>query len=387
MKSFIHSFKSIQSLNLLRSGEPYFNRLYQLIDEAKSTIHFQVYIFDLDITGNLIIEKLIAAAHRDVAVYLVVDAYASNQFTPTVVNRLTKEGIHIKLFAPITLSSFRIGRRLHHKVILIDEKIALIGGINIADKYAGYLQTPWLDIAIEITGSICSDIHELCQSIWQKKLHRKKQQLQQLKTPSTPINIDRVRLIHNDWWHKRIEISKAYRNAIQHSQKSVTIVASYFLPSYRKRKLIIDAAKRGVNVTLILGGNSDIPLMHSAIKYLYGVLLNNHIQIFEWNKSVLHAKFATVDGIWTTIGSYNLNALSDYGSIETNIEIEQSAITASANSFIQQMLLDGCTKIERTAFNKQNHLLIRFYRWLSYQSIRLSLFLLFLFMQRDQLKK
>ena len=170
MKTFIHSFKSIQSINLLRSGEQYFNRLIELIEKAHYSIHLQVYIFDTDTTGNEIAAALIRAAKRGVSVYVVLDAYASNRFSESKLIELKQVGIHIKLFAPYAIKNFKIGRRLHHKIVMIDEQIALIGGINIAQKYRGSLyQNPWLDLAVEVNGRICFDIKELCLSIWSNK--------------------------------------------------------------------------------------------------------------------------------------------------------------------------------------------------------------------------
>ena len=387
MKTFIHSFKSIQSINLLRSGEQYFNRLIELIEKAHYSIHLQVYIFDTDTTGNEIAAALIRAAKRGVSVYVVLDAYASNRFSESKLIELKQVGIHIKLFAPYAIKNFKIGRRLHHKIVMIDEQIALIGGINIAQKYRGSLyQNPWLDLAVEVNGRICFDIKELCLSIWSNKLKRR------WPKQNIPHYFDQIsgegkaRLTQNDWWRKRIEISGSYRNAIRHSKEELTIVASYFLPGYRIRKLLIKAANRGVKITFVFGTINDIPLMNAAIKYLYLILLKNNISIYEWNKSVLHAKFATADGIWSTIGSYNLNSLSDYGSLEANIEIMDQSFAKKIHVLIDEIIAEGGKKIDSENYISKNNMIVQSYRWLCYQLIRVSLFILFVLMKRDRLK-
>jgi cardiolipin synthase len=163
-------------------------------------------------------------------------------------------------------------------------------------------------------------------------------------------------------------------------------VASYFLPGFTKRRLLKEAAARGVKVSLITGHDSDIPFMKAAVKYFYGVMLKNNITIYEWNKSVLHAKMLVVDGLWSTIGSYNLNALSDYGSLETNIAIQDKHFGQEAQEYIEAMIKDGCKKVEPALFFKRTTLLKQAYRWASYKLMRVLLFILFVLMQRDKIK-
>jgi cardiolipin synthase len=169
-----HPFRFNNQVTLLQSGEAYFSRLEQLIAGAKYSIHVQVYIFNIDTTGKRIIQALISAAARGVDVYLVVDAYASKDFTDKFVSVLRNQGLRVKKFAPLHLKQFKIGRRLHHKIVLIDEQFALVGGINIADHYSGYDgRTPWLDIAVYTEGPISYDLKTICLSTWPKRLRKK----------------------------------------------------------------------------------------------------------------------------------------------------------------------------------------------------------------------
>jgi len=384
MKHF-HSFSLNNHLSLLRSGKAYFARLIELINDAKSSIHFQVYIFDWDITGNRIIEALVKASHRGVKVYLVVDGYASPQFTKQRVLYLNESGIDVKLFAPFHIRRLKIGRRLHHKIILFDKQTALIGGINIADKYSGFHgEVPWLDLAIEVQGKICMDIYLLCISLWPKRARKRMNKTNFLLDDN--VASVKLRLLQNDWWRRKIEISQAYRNAMRYSQSDLTIVVSYFLPGYRIRKLIQNAVKRGVKVTFIFGAKSDVSVFKSANYYLYTLLLKQGVTIYEWRGSILHAKFAIMDGIWVTVGSYNLNSLSDYGSIEANIEIMNEAVAVATQKLIYTIIEEGCTQVNSVTFVKQNTLLLQTYRWCCYQVVKLGLFFIFLLMRKDKLK-
>ncbi len=380
MKIRIHQFSNHNSIQLLHSGEEYFATLENLIETAQICIHIQVYIFENDHTGQSILDKLKKAAQRGVQVFLVIDAYASSGITPQLIAHIRNAGIYVKTFAPLHISKLKIGRRLHHKIVLIDNHVALIGGINIANKYKGVNELPWLDVAVRVSGPVCKDLQKICISIWPSRLRKL---ILKSTFPSTKENNIRLRVIQNDWWRKRIEISGAYNNAFRRSRQNITIVASYFLPGTTKRKLLIEAAQRGVNVTLVTGGFSDVPFLKPAIEYLYKTLLQSGVNIYEWNKSVLHAKFATIDGIWTTVGSHNLNALSDYGSLEANIEIMDESFAQHTELEITRIIEEGCTQINANAFIENTNWFKQAYRWTSYGLVRLSLVLLFALMRKD----
>lgn len=381
-----HVFKPADSIRMLRSGDEFFTRIEQLIDNARFSIHLQVYIFDLDQTGSIILQKLIAASQRGVSVYVVVDGYASPQITPAVAQSLKMQGIFVKRFAPFHVKSLQIGRRLHHKIVLVDEQIAVIGGINIADKYSGYdKRTPWLDVAIEIQGKVCADVKAICYSIWPKRIQKK---WKKHYLPEVQKNYKyNASILQNDWWRRRIEISKSYRDMIRNSQSELTLMASYFLPGFRKRLLLKKASERGVKISIILGGISDIPFLKPALHYLYSVLCKNNIAIYEWTPSVLHGKMAIADGHLTSIGSYNLNALSDYGSLELNVAVESHEFAKTSLSFLQQIISEGCVRIDAKQYQHKSYSIIHIYRFLCFQGLRLSLFLLFVMMRRDRMKR
>jgi cardiolipin synthase len=108
------------------------------------------------------------------------------------------------------------------------------------------------------------------------------------------------------------------------------------------------------------------------------------VRIYEWNKSVLHAKFATVDGLWTTVGSHNLNALSDYGSLEANIDVMDEIFASTTEEEIKKLILEGCTEIDADTFIGNSNLFKQAYRWICYKLVRVSLGLLFFMMRKDR---
>jgi cardiolipin synthase A/B len=385
MRNSNHVFSNHNNIQLLRSGDDYFNTLLHSLRQAKYSIHLQVYIFDCDKTGTLILEALTKATARGVAVFVVVDGYASPHFTPKQIAQMKEVGIHVKLFAPLNITALKMGRRLHHKIVLIDGETAILGGINISDKYSGWHgHTPWLDVAVQVQGEVCKDIWQLCIAVWPKRKQKKmKQEMVHLNSINQQV---KLRLLQNDWWRRKIEISKAYRDAIRTCKEELIIVASYFLPGYRKRKLLQKAVSRGVKVILVSGSMSDVPLIKSANNFLYAWMLKQGMTIYEWQPSVLHAKFAIADNTWCTVGSYNLNALSDYGSLEANIEGCDKEFNKTTKQFVWQLIAEGCKKIDAEDFLRHHTPMLQAYRWCCYQLMRLGLFVLFVLMKRDRLK-
>lgn len=375
------------SVTLLRSGDEYFSALEELIIHAQKSIHIQVYIFDEDQTGKRIIQLLKEARQRGVAIYIVLDGYASDKFSKSTALSLISEGIFIKRFSTIfSNKGFRMGRRLHHKIVLADDAVALIGGINIANKYKGVNgETPWLDFAVKVKGEICYDIRDVCVAIWNKRF-RRKHKLLHFKRVVTPTYSVLSRIAVNDWLRRRMQITYAYRDAVKGAEQSITIVASYFLPGSRMRAVIRDAAANGIKVTIILGAISDVPFVKPATNYLYKWLFKHNVVIYEWKQSVLHGKIIIVDNHWTSVGSYNINALSDYGSLEMNVEIKDNDFAANAAHTIQQIIEEGCIEINSRQFLKRNLFFINAWRWFSYQLLRLSLRILFLFMTNKKVR-
>ena len=153
-KKIKEHYTSRNKVKLIRGGKVYFDSLLQMINSATESIHLQAYIYDDDETGKQVAEALQAAAKRNVEVYLLTDGYASKVMSRSFINELQQSGIHFRFFNPLFKSRhFYFGRRLHHKVIVTDTRYAMIGGVNITNRYNDMPGEPaWLDFAIYIEG-------------------------------------------------------------------------------------------------------------------------------------------------------------------------------------------------------------------------------------------
>jgi cardiolipin synthase len=346
-------------LKLVKSGKEYFKILAEIVRQAEKFIHLQTYIFEEDETGLPIAELLQEAAQRGVKVYILLDAFGSKP-SETFIKNLKDARVNIRLFSPIRFLKFQIGRRLHQKIVVVDEKYALLGGINIANKYAGYTSTAWLDYAVLIENkSLIEECQRICLEFWNKKYSR--------LTKSPPLNETKNQIVQHDFVRRKQEIGKTYQKAIQMAKEEIIIVASYFLPNKKILSLLKKASKRNVAIKIMVSKYSDVMIFKKATEYLYKDLLQNNIQVFEYLPSVVHAKVMIVDKKWCTIGSFNLNAISEYGSIELNANIAEPLFVKQVHAEISHVLQNECSLVNKNDIQLQinwwakfNYVLVRF---------------------------
>jgi cardiolipin synthase len=369
-----HVYRNGHSVELLHSGESFFAANIKAIDDAIRYIHFQTYIVDEDETGLRIFDALIRAAERGVRTYLLLDAYGTKYLSGELIKKIDNSGIFFRFFSPVFIKKgFQLSLRLHHKVLLVDGELAIIGGMNFADRYHGTLhKKEWLDFAIVVKGPECIHINSILRKTWNKTfLSREERSNEIVHTPRIYEENITLRVIENNWYRNKIEILRSYRRAFKHAHDHMIIFASYFLPGRLERKLLRQASARGVDIKIVLAAESDAPLFKRATGFLYDYILRNNIRIYEYLPSNLHAKVATVDGNWCTVGSYNLNHVSDYGSIEMNVDILDTAFTEYFEKILLKIIKNDCRQVTFEEYLRRKTWLSQLRGWISYQMIRL----------------
>jgi cardiolipin synthase len=375
-----HEYRNGHYLELLQSGEPFFSAVEKIIDEARSFIHFQTYIIDEDETGTRIVNALIRAAKRGVKTYLLLDAFGTKYLSDSFVDSIENAGILFRFFSPTFITKgFHLSLRLHSKVVLVDGKVAIIGGMNFADRYHGTSEKKeWLDFAVLIKGPECAHILSILKKLWNKTFISKTERSHEMVHDPGIFKEDiKLKILQNNWYRNRIEILRSYRSAFKYSQKRMIIFNSYFLPGRNERKLLRNAGMRGVDIKIVLSAESDAPMFKRATRFLYDFILRNNIRIYEYLPSNLHAKVATVDGKWCTIGSYNLNHISDYASIEINVDILDEGFARKFENILLDIIEKDCRQVTIEEYNRRRTWLSNFSGWLSYQMIRLMMRIMF----------
>ncbi len=365
MKKYI----AAENVQLVQSGDNYFNLLEEIINQSKITLHLQMYIFETDTTGLRIVNALKQAAARNVSVFILLDAFGSYSFSREIVQELLLCGIRFRFFSPLfSFESGYFGRRLHYKLIVADKKTSLTGGINIADKYnINSSEAPWLDYALLIKGKVCEYLHFFCEEMYQRKRSDALQLLERnLLPPDAQKEKVKIRFRVNDWLKRKNEIQKSYLESISNARKSITIISSYFLPNRILRQQLTKASSRGVEIKILLTKKSDVWSAKLAENYLYDFYLRNKIRLYEWNNSILHAKVMIVDDNWVTIGSYNLNFLSHYISIELNTDVSNITFANKLTKHVEQIITDDkvCNEINKN--EKKNNRMVQLKMWLFY---------------------
>ncbi len=370
-------FTSNNRVKLIRGGTAYFSLLEKIIGEAKEIIHLQVYIFDEDDTGRKIAAALMAAAQRSVKVYFMADGYASQSMSTSFINQMTDSGINFRFFEPVFKNNnFYFGRRMHHKMIVADNEIAMVGGINISNHYNDFEGIPaWLDFALLTEGAVVKELCALCWKTW--KGYKQMTVLEPcnqsgLKPTDNSFELVDVRMRRNDWVRRKNQISRTYIEMMLGAQSHITILSSYFLPGSIMRKTIRRAVKRGVKIKVIMAGKSDLMVAKNAERFLYDWLLRNKVEIYEYQDNILHGKIAVCDSKWMTIGSYNVNDISAYASIELNLDVNNEGFAKHVEQTIGEIISNDCLSITREMHVHSKNIFKQFFRWVSYEVFRLS---------------
>lgn len=375
------SFSFHNQPRLVRGGKDYFYELEKMIDEAKESIQLQVYIYEEDHTGNTIAASLLRAAKRGVRIQVLLDGYASRSLSNGFKEKLRSAGIMLRFFEPILKSrNYYFGRRMHHKIVVCDGVRALVGGINISDRYNDMPDEPaWLDWAVWVEGDIAFELHKVCNYFYAKSekdriiVDRKK-----IKSNLTLAQHCPMRIRRNDWVMNLNQISATYMEMFREAREEVIIMSSYFLPSAFFKHNIIQALKRGVKIKLILAGMSDVGIAKQAERYLYKWAIRHGIEIYEYKHNILHGKMAVCDQRVTTVGSFNINDISALASIELNLDIEEPEFSKYVYRTFMEIIQNDCIKIHPMHVMRDYNFLERAMQWLSHETIRI-IFKLFTF--------
>jgi cardiolipin synthase len=382
------AYSTHNEVQLIRGGRDYFDVLLRLVNEATHSVHLQTYIFDADETGTLVADALMRAAKRGVQVYLLLDGYASQHLPEEFILQLKESGILFRWFEPVFRSRhFYVGRRLHHKLLVVDALHSMVAGVNISNRYNDMPgQKAWLDWAVYAKGEVSAELFNLCVEVWNKAGWGKKKKQQLMYEAQLHLHGDEclVRVRRNDWVRRKNQISRSYLEMFRKANSHITMMSSYFLPGAPFRRNLAHAARRGVVIKVITAGTSDISMAKHAERYLYRWMFRNNIQLYEYQPNVLHGKLSTYDGKFVTIGSYNINNISAYASIELNLDVQHAGFAAQAEQALEEIIKNDCVQITEKEFEKHNTLIKRIWQRMCYEMIRLIFFLFtFYFRQRS----
>ncbi len=309
-------------VRILQGGRETFELIIDEIEKAKKFLTLQFYIFRDDDTGKKIANLLKKKASEGLKVYILYDHFGSFGTPRSFWKELINAGIKVAASRPFKLSApFKYVRRDHRKLIIIDGIKAFTGGLNIANEYSGFhlrKKEPWRDTGILIEGPAVNQLFEEFRRAWKLWAGESIENFSPLFSfkegyPVIPIFASSFR------GSRRFR--KLLYYCIKNSKRFIYITTAYFVPGLRLLNCIIKAARRGVDVKLILPGISDVPAAHYAGRFFYTKLLKAGVRIFHYKDAILHAKSYIFDGQFSIVGSANLDAQSLRWNDEGNVGI------------------------------------------------------------------
>ncbi len=302
-------------------GDDFFDSLRTSLEAARSSIDIELYYFADDRIGGIFAEILKKKAAEGVQVRVLYDAVGCRGTSDSFFEALRRAGVQVKVFHPFFPLGNHFSRRTHRKFFVIDGKVAFLGGFNLADEYSracvgahGWRDTGLCTERSDLVGSLTRLFAENWEKTWRDRAVRFFARVSRVELWR------RGAFILPDSGRRRgSAIRGEYLAAITRAQASVHLTNAYFVPDRGIRRALRRAASRGVDVRILTCGVSDVPVARWAAHAIYDSLLRHGVRIYEYQGRVLHAKSATVDGSWYTVGTANLDHLSFFRNFEVNL--------------------------------------------------------------------
>ncbi|TGU71745.1 cardiolipin synthase [Geomonas terrae] len=319
-------------VRLLVDGPATFAAMFKAIKSARHTVNMETFIFKDDETGHKLADLLIWKRQEGVRVNLMYDSVGSMSTSASFFKRLRDKGVNVVEFNPINplkaSKKWRLALRDHRKLLVVDGKIAITGGVNISQVYSSKFvgegedttKIPWRDTDILIEGPAVAELQKVFLHAWTMQ--------------KGPVLNDRDYFpVQKEYGNNLVQVVKSspgeagrttfimYVSAVAFAEKSIHLTISYFVPDRQMIKALCDAAQNGVDVRIILPKTSDQNLALYAGRYYYDELLESGVKLYQRRNAILHAKTAVIDGVWATVGSTNLDFLSFSQNFEINTVI------------------------------------------------------------------
>lgn len=344
------SFTDHNAIQLLHCGAAYFPALIEAFDAAQSEIYFETYIFAEDETAEAIKAALGRAAARGVIVNVITDWIGTGNAQANALQRdFDALGVAHHSFNPW----FRRGiARMHRKLCVVDRVVAFLGGLNIVDDMHDdddariTLPAPRWDFGVRISGPLVATIHwemavhwaQLGSLSWRTRWATFKEQRRERASHGREPMI--AGLVIRDNLRNRRTIQHAYLSALGSARHTAMLANPYFAPGRKMRNGLIEAARRGVQVTLLLG-TGQYRFQDVIARSFYPRLLKAGVRIVEYRKTQLHGKVAVVDDRWATVGSSNVDGFSLFVNQEANVVVIDATFACELRLHIEQGVADG----------------------------------------------
>ncbi|MBS1243015.1 MAG: Phospholipase D/Transphosphatidylase [Nitrospirae bacterium] len=330
------------SIRLLKNGTEVFPAMFDAIDRAVSCVVLEMYIYADDGTGREVRGRLVNAVRRGIRVMVLVDAVGSWSLSEAFWDELRNAGGMVRRFRPVSRGMFLF--RNHRKLLLVDDRTAFIGGLNIADEYfrGSGGELPWRDNALEIRGREVMQLRRSFDRMWaradlpiRRAFFRSRHDREGRETAA-----GRLRFLESGPENPMHPVRRVYRQLIRGSAAGIDLAMGYFYPHGGILRALKRAVNRGVRVRLLFPRKSDIPMARWAARGLYGRLLRSGMEVWEYRPSMMHAKLAIVDDTLIA-GSANLDIRSGRINYELVAVVNDRELARRARSDFEEDLMQA----------------------------------------------
>jgi cardiolipin synthase len=345
-------------ITLLENGEGYYPRVFEAISQAKEEVLLETFILFDDKVGRQLQQALLRAAENGATVHVLIDGWGSPDLPASFTQPLLDAGVHLRAFEPVRrLFGARVNllRRMHHKLVVVDGMLAFVGGINYSiDHLAEFGPQGKQDYAVEVEGPLVGQIQAFCranvhapQPTRKAWLHRWRAMRERSKEERDVDAGAVAAFVTRDNHLHRTDIERHYRVAIRSARQRILIANAYFFPGYRLLRDLRRAARRGVQVDLVMQGQPDMVWVMRATELLYRHLIRAGVRVHQYTERPLHAKVAVIDDRWATVGSSNLDPTSLSLNLEANVVVRDEAFARHLRERIEQLMEAHCSLVER----------------------------------------
>jgi cardiolipin synthase len=350
---------------LLEDGAAAYPAMLEAIKSAKRHVHVEVYIFEEDQAGQRFADALIERARAGVKVRVMYDAIGSKNTSKEFFDAMKKAGVEVFEYHPVdpasVLKGANINQRNHRKLYVVDGRVAFLGGINISEVYSSssgprigdvpFDKRPWRDTQLEVQGPIVNDLQKSFVALWEKETKQKlaDADLYPQQKPEGPLAMRAIEGTADQQGLNPLYVT--FISAISSAESSVHITMAYFVPDEQLIRELKAAARRGVDVKLILPSRTDGWLVFHAGRSFYDDLLESGVKIYERKNRLLHSKYAVVDEVWSTVGSSNL----DWRSMLHNLELNAIILGPDFGKRVEGLFEKDLALSEQITLEKWQH--------------------------------
>jgi cardiolipin synthase A/B len=367
-------------VTLLIDGPATYAAMFKAMENARDHINLETFIIEDDETGRRFSDLLLKKQAEGVQVNLIYDSRGSFGTPAPFFQRLRDAGIQVLAFNPINpleaRGSWSVAHPDHRKILIVDGKVVFTGGINISEVYSSSLSgrkqgkkapIPWRDTDVQIEGPVVAEFQKLFLDTWQLQKGAKLSERNYFPDRKAEGNA-LVRAVGSSPGESNRLTFVLYVSAITFSENSLHLTNAYFVPDAETIKALRDAAGRGVDVKLVLPGNTDTSLTLNAGRYYYSELLKSGVKLYERRDVLLHAKTAVIDNVWSTVGSTNM----DFWSFSTNDEVNAVILSKEFAAEIEKMFAGDIAASHEIRLEEweKRPLLNRMREWFAHQFAR-----------------